>query len=55
MTRTFQLGKLQPIPAGRKTTGERYNLNLTVDVNNMLNHLNQDVFVGNLASPLLGQ
>ena len=54
--RTFQLGKLKPVPNGAKGNGDRrYNINFNVEVNNIFNHLNQGGWVGNLASPLFGQ
>jgi hypothetical protein len=54
--RTFQLGKLKPVPNGAKGNGDRrYNLNFNVDINNVFNHLNQGGWVGNLSSPLFGQ
>jgi hypothetical protein len=54
--RTFQLGKLKPVPNGAKSNGDRrYNINFNVEVNNIFNHLNQGGWVGNLASPLFGQ
>jgi hypothetical protein len=34
---------------------ETLQLNVNVDVNNILNHLNPGGYVGNLASPLFGQ
>jgi hypothetical protein len=48
--RTFQIGKPKN-PSGEK----RMRLNVNVDVNNVLNHLNQGGWVGNLSSPLFGQ
>jgi hypothetical protein len=48
--RTFALGKLKN-PAGE----QRLKLNFNIDVNNVLNHLNQGSWVGNLSSPLFGQ
>ncbi|HXP87349.1 MAG TPA: carboxypeptidase regulatory-like domain-containing protein [Bryobacteraceae bacterium] len=54
--RTFQIGRLKPVPNGAKANGDRrYNINFNVEVNNIFNHLNQGGFVGNLSSPLFGQ
>ena len=48
--RTFPIGKL------KNASGERrMKLNVNVDVNNVLNHLNQGGWVGILSSPLFGQ
>ncbi|HEX4138245.1 MAG TPA: hypothetical protein VHY84_26785 [Bryobacteraceae bacterium] len=48
--RTFAIGKLKN-PSGER----RMKLNVNVDANNVLNHLNQGGWVGNLSSPLFGQ
>jgi hypothetical protein len=50
VSRVFAIGKLK-----NKSGDTRMKLNLNVDVNNVLNHLNQGGWVGNLSSPLFGQ
>ena len=39
---------------GGATPGKRYNLTFSVNANNLLNHVNRAVPVGNLSSPLFG-
>ena len=41
--------------SGGNETGRRYNLNLSVNIQNLLNHTNLGAPVGNLSSPLFGQ
>jgi uncharacterized membrane protein YgcG len=40
---------------GGNETGRRYNLNLSVNIQNLLNHTNLGTPVGNLSSPFFGQ
>ena len=40
---------------GGNETGRRYNLNLSVNIQNLLNHTNLGTPVGNLSSPLFGR
>lgn len=40
---------------GGDSTGRRYNLNLSVNIQNLLNHTNLGTPIGNLSSPLFGQ
>ena len=57
VSKTFTLGRPpEATPAGSKgPSGRHYELNFNVDVNNILNHVNEGGFVGNLSSPLFGQ
>lgn len=40
---------------GETETGRRYNLNLSVSIQNLFNHTNLGTPVGNLSSPFFGQ
>ncbi len=57
VSRTFGFGSSKEAPpAGSKGPApHRYSLNFSVDVNNILNHLNPGGYVGTLSSPLFGQ
>jgi Carboxypeptidase regulatory-like domain len=57
ISKTFGFGAPREAPpAGYKGPAmHRYGLNFNLDVNNILNHVNQGGFVGNLSSPLFGQ
>jgi hypothetical protein len=56
LSKTFGFGATSATPAGRNAgAAHRAALNVNIEVNNLLNHVNQGGYVGALSSPLFGQ